>query len=230
MTTQFTRAGGIGAIGFATMIVLGNVITVPAGHPSPGADPGAATEFASAHGGLMQWSSALTPIAWFGAVLFAAAALAVLWPQERRRGEAWSLVGAGGLLLQTAVFAGLIATRLAVVQQPGEATSLWPLQDALLTINGTFLALALVGLSIAGSRCGLIPRWHRLLGLAAAGLTFSSAVLTPLVISRGGVFGLIGLTGWLLWVVWLVAYGTALIKHAPRLQPASAPQSSVTVR
>ncbi len=128
-------------------------------------------------------------------MLFAAGALTVLWPLERQRGEAWSLVGAAGLLLQTAVFVGVIATRLAVVQQPSTATALWPLQDALLTISGTFLAVALIGLSIAGFRCGLIRRWHQRLGFAAATLTFASAVLTPLVIDRGGVFGLIGLAG-----------------------------------
>jgi hypothetical protein len=89
------------------------------------------------------------------------------------------------------------------------------LQDALLTINGTFLALALTGLSIAGYRCGLIPRWHQRLGFAAATLTFASAVLTPLVIDQGGLLGLIGLTGWLLWVTWLLAYGTALIRRTP---------------
>ncbi|MFC9689176.1 hypothetical protein ACFTSF_11595 [Kribbella sp. NPDC056951] len=217
MTTQFNRIGGSGAIGFATMIVLGNLITVPAGHPSPGADPAEASRFVADHGGLVQWSSALTPIAWFGIVLFAAGAFVVLWPLERRRGEAWSVVGVAGLLLQTAVFVGVIGARLAVVQQPGEASALWPLQDALLTINGTFLAVALIGLSIAGFRCGLIRRWHQLLGFAAATPTFASAVLTPLVIDRGGVFGLIGLTGWLLWVAWLLAYGTALIKHRPQL-------------
>lgn len=215
MTTQFTRVGGIGAIGFATMIVLGNLITVPAGHPSPGADPAEATAFIAGHDELLQWSSALTPIAWFGVVLFAAGVFSVLWPLERRRGEAWSVVGVAGLLLQTAVFAGVVATRLAVVQQPGEAPALWPLQDALLTINGTFLALALTGLSIAGFRCGLIQRWHQLLGFTAAALTFASAVLTPLVIDQGGIFGLIGLTGWLLWVIWLLAYGTALIRRTP---------------
>ncbi|WP_328994362.1 hypothetical protein OG394_07970 [Kribbella sp. NBC_01245] len=213
MTSQFNRVGGFGAIGFATTIVLANLITIPAGHPTSGAELDEVTAFFADHGGLVGLSSALTPIAWFCVVLFAAGAFATLWPQERERNEAWSVVGVAGLLLQTAVFVGVISTRVALVQQPEQAAALWPLEDALLTINGTFLALALTGLSIAGLRCGLIRPWQRTLGFTAAALTLLSAVLTPLVVARGGVFGLIGLAGWLLWVVWLFSYGTALIKR-----------------
>ncbi|ADB35737.1 hypothetical protein Kfla_6745 [Kribbella flavida DSM 17836] len=216
MTRQFTRIGGLGAIGFAATIVVANLLVVPAGFPTPGADVAEAAAFLADHGGLVDLSSALTPIAWFCIVLFAAGAFAVLWPQERRRNEAWSVVGAAGLLLQTAVFVGVIAVRLALVQQPDQAAALWPLQDALLTINGTFLALALTGLSVAGLRCGLIRRWHYTVGLIAATLTFGSAILTPLVIDRSGPLGLIGLAGWLLWVVWLVAYGIALWRLGSR--------------
>lgn len=216
MTSHFNRVGGFGAIGFATAIVLANLITIPAGHPKPGAELVDATAFFADHGDLVGLSTALTPIAWFCVVLFAAGAFATLWPHERQRNEAWSVVGVAGLLLQTAVFVGVVSTRVALVQQPEQAAALWPLQDALLTINGTFLALALTGLSIAGFRCGLIRPWQRTLGFAAAVLTLLSAVLTPLVVARSGALGLIGLAGWLLWVVWLVSYGTALIKRGSR--------------
>jgi hypothetical protein len=84
--------------------------------------------------------------------------------------------------------------------------------DALFTLNGTFLALALVGLSLSGVRSRLIRPWHAALGLVSAALQFASAAATPLVIAGTGLLGLLGLAGWLLWVVWIVAYGIALIR------------------
>ena len=94
----------------------------------------------------------------------------------------------------------------------GANTGLWALHDALFTLNGTFLALALVGLSLGGLRTGLIRPWHGRWGLVSAALLFASAVLTPLVLDRVGPLGLLGLTGWLMWVVWIVVYGIVLMR------------------
>ncbi|GGW77955.1 hypothetical protein [Streptomyces caelestis] len=80
----------------------------------------------------------------------------------------------------------------------------------------TFLALALVGLSVGGLRAGLIRPWHGRWGLVAAALLFGSAVLAPLVIDHTGPLGLLGLVGWLMWVVWIVVYGVVLMRRAPR--------------
>lgn len=124
------------------------------------------------------------------------------WPVERRRGEAWSLLGFGGLILQNATFAVVITARLALasVADRGEdaVASRWALHEGAFALNGTSLAIALLGLSIAGLRSGLIARWHAGLGLVEAGLLVASATLAAVVV--GGGLGLLGLTGWLLWV------------------------------
>jgi hypothetical protein len=225
----FSRVSGLGGIGFAVMIVLGNAVLLPAGLPLTGAETGEVVAFLAAGGGAVGVTSALTPVTWALATLFGAGAVSVLWPSERSRGEAWSLVGFAGLILQNGTFAGVIAIRLALAtaatgsELDTTATAgLWALHDALFTLNGTFLALALVGLSVGGLRAGLIRRWHGGLGLLSAALLFSSATLAPLVIDHAGPLGLIGLAGWLLWVVWLVRYGAALIGSggpAAELQP-----------
>lgn len=143
--------------------------------------------------------------------------MAVLWPSERERGEAWSLAGLAGLVLQNGAFAAVIALRLALAstagRDDGATAGLWALHDALFTLNGTFLALALLGLTLAGLRSGLVRRWHGGLGLLSAALLFTSATLTPLVTDHAGPLGLLGLTGWLLWVVWLVVYGISLARN-----------------
>ncbi|MGW0476565.1 2-oxoglutarate/malate transporter [Streptomyces coeruleorubidus] len=217
---DFARISGAAALGFALLIVAGNVILVPAGLPRTGAGIGEVDGFFRAHGGLVGLGSALTPAAWVLATLFGAGAVRALWRSERNRGEAWALLGFAGLVLQNAVFTGVVAIRLALASTAadgiGADTSLWALHDALFTLNGTFLALALLGLSVGGLRGGLIRPWHGRWGLVAAALLFGSAVLAPLVVDHAGPLGLLGLAGWLMWVVWLVVYGVVLIRRAPQ--------------
>jgi hypothetical protein len=220
-TMGFSRITGIAALGFAITIVLANAIMVPAGLPLTGAEIGEVTAFFGAEGDVVAIASALTPAAWLLATVFGAGAVSALRRFERGRGEAWSLVGFTGLALQNATFAAVIATRLALTstaaRDSATTAGLWVLHDALFTLNGTFLALALLGLSVAGLRAALIRPWHGALGLASAALLFGSATLTPLVIDHAGPLGLLGLVGWLMWVAWIVAYGITLI----RLNPAS---------
>ncbi|MFF3442757.1 hypothetical protein [Streptosporangium sp. NPDC002721] len=225
----FSRITGIAALGFAATIVLANAIMVPAGLPLTGAEVGEVGAFFGTEGEVVAVASALTPAAWLLATLFGAGAVSALRCSERDRGEAWSLLGFTGLALQNVTFAAVIAIRLALTSTaggdgatagsaPGGVTGgLWALHDALFTLNGTFLALALLGLSVAGLRAGLVRPWHGTLGLASAALLFGSATLTPLVVDHAGPLGLLGLAGWLMWVVWIVAYGVTLI----RLNPAS---------
>lgn len=212
----FFRLSGIAALGFALLIVMGNVILVPAGLPRTGAGPDAVDAFFSTQGDLVGIGSVLTPAAWALATLFGAGAVRALWRSEHARNEAWSLLGFAGLVVQNAAFAGVVAIRLALASTAEDgrdaSAQLWALHDALFTLNGTFLALALVGLSVGGRHAGLVMPWHHALGLVSAALLFSSATLTPVVIDRTGPWGLLGLTGWLLWVAWLVAYGIALIR------------------
>lgn len=202
------------------MISLSNVIQVPAGLPVAGAGLDEVIAFFGTKGHIVGVGSALTPAAWVLATMFGAGVVSVLWGPERRRGEAWSLLGLAGLVLQNAAFAGVIAIRLALTStasgDKGATAGLWALHDALFALNATFLALALVGLSVGGLRAGLIPRWHGRLGLISAALLFASATLTTWFFGRSDAFGLLGLVGWLLWVVWIVAYGVTLIRLNPR--------------
>ncbi len=207
------RLGGLAGVGFATLIVLSNVILVPAGLPTTGTASAAVVEFFGTAAGAVGAATALTPLVWALATLFGAVAVAALWPAE----QAWSLVGFAGILLQNATFAGVMAIRLALSATDDHTATpgLWTLHDALFTLNGTFLALALTGLSVAGRRAGLIRPWHGRLGLVAATLLFASATLAPLVIDHSGPLGLLGLAGWALWVVWTACYGVVLTRAEP---------------
>jgi hypothetical protein len=209
---SFSQVSGLAAIGFAGLIVLANLIMVPAGLPVTGTEIGEVVAFFSANSGVVGIASALTPAAWVLATLFGAGAVVAVWRSERERGEAWSFVGLAGLILQNGTFAAVSAIRLALAHDV-TATGLWALHDALFTLNGAFLSLALIGLSISGLRARLIRPWHATSGLVAAVLLLSSATLTPLIIDHAGSLGLLGLVGWLIWVVWIVVYGVTLVRQ-----------------
>ncbi|MGX2998815.1 2-oxoglutarate/malate transporter [Streptomyces sp. JNUCC 64] len=219
-------AAGLAALGFALSITLGNAVLVPAGLPPTGSPLSEVTEFFADRGTAVALGSATAPAAWLCAALFGAGALAALRRHGRGRGEVGAVVGLVGLVLQNGAFAGVVALRLALASaglpDGTAARGLRALHDALFTLNGAFLATALVGLSAAGLRAGLLARWHGVLGLVAAALMFASATLTPLVIEDRGPLGLLGLAGWLLWVVWTGAYGVVLLR-LPRVPSRSAP-------
>lgn len=204
---------GLAGLGFAVVIVLANVVLVPAGLPRTGAEPGQVAAFFAATGDIVGIASMFVPVAWVLAVLFGAGAVAAVRAFDTPGGEAWALTGFAGLVLQNTTFTAVVAIRLALAATAGEgAAVLWALHDALFTLNGTFLATAMLGLSVAGLRAGLIRPWHGVLGLCAAALQFTSAVLTSLIMGGGGPLGLLGLAGWLMWVVWIAGYGIVLIR------------------
>ncbi|MEV6558380.1 hypothetical protein AB0M22_21895 [Nocardia sp. NPDC051756] len=215
----FARIGGLAALGFAVGIVGANLILQPAGLPVVGADIGEVDTFFTAKSGPAGFAAGFMPFAWVCAIVFGAAAVAVIWPRERAEGSAWSLVGLAGLLLQNAIFVGVGAVRLALSatsdHTPAGTAGLWAFHNALFSLNGAFLATALVGLSIGGLRTGLIRRWHAIIGLVAAAGQFVAATITPLIIDHANPLALISLVSWLLWVVWIVTYGVTLL----RLQP-----------
>ncbi|MFI9403789.1 hypothetical protein [Nocardia sp. NPDC052316] len=220
----FARIGGLAGLGFALIIVGANLILEPAGMPPVGADISDVNAFFTTKAGLTQLSSALTPAAWVCATVFGAAAVATIWPRERAAGSAWALVGFAGLLLQNATFLCVVAIRLTLSATADHAPTdgLWAFHNALFVLNGTFLATALLGLSLGGLRTNLIPRWHAILGsIAAAGL-FTSATLTPLVMDHPSPLALLSLISWLLWVVWIVTYGITLLRLHPTHHLASA--------
>ncbi|MFI6165647.1 hypothetical protein ACIBCN_02565 [Nocardia sp. NPDC051052] len=216
----FSRIGGLAGLGFALIAVGANLILEPAGMPRVGADIGAVNTFFTTEAVPAQLSSACTPAAWLCMIVFGAAAVAIIWPRERAAGSAWSLVGFAGLLLQTGTFVCVVAIRLALSatadHTPAATAGLWAMHNALFTVNGLFLATAMLGLSLGGLRTGLIRRWHAILGLTAATGQFVSATLTPLIIDHPNPLALLGLVTWLMWAAWLGAYGIILF----RLQPA----------
>jgi hypothetical protein len=215
MVCQVNYLGGVAAIGFAALIALVNLILVPAGFPTPGADIDRVTQYFSGKRVALAISSAACPTAWTVAVMFGAATVVAVQARGSDQGTVWALGGLAGLILQTSAFVVVIGLRLALDRTRGAgAQTLWAVHEAVFTLNGAFLALAMIGLSLAGRSAGLVGPWHAAIGFISAALLFTSTTLSPLAIQRGSRLGLMGLAGWLVWVVWLVWYGVAFLTEA----------------
>ncbi|SEF18898.1 hypothetical protein [Jiangella alba] len=228
----FSRIGGWAALGFAVLLAGTNLILAPTHLPLIGDPVDEVADYFGSHAGIIGFSGTLAVIAWLLAVLFGAAVVAAVWPSERARGEAWSLVGIAGLVLQNATFTVFTATRLALTGTASDApatNALWTLNEALFAFNGTFLATAMLGLSVAGLRSGLIRSGHAVLGFTAGTLQLSSALLLPLVFDDPGAADLLGLAGWLLWVVWIAWYGIVLLRtRTSSAEPSRATEPAVS--
>lgn len=207
-----SRISGVAAIGFVVTVVAATAILQSAGLPATDAEPDEVAVFFADQATPVGISSALAPLAWVLLSLFGVGAVARIRPSERAQGEAWSLVGLIGVVMNAAFFGGAVVTQLAMAIGGGTDV-LWPLHNVFFAINGVALATAMVGFSIGGLRTGTIAAWHGAVGLTAAVLQLAQAMLTPATLGGGpGLGAVLGLVGFVLWLVWLVTFGAVLLR------------------
>ena len=216
---RFSRLAGAAGIGFVAVLIVANALLTAAGFPTP-SEPASideiATVFATGSGPL-RTASALLPAAWLLATIFAVGVCARLHRDRPAPADPWSLIGVAGVLMQSVVFTGVEATRLALLaaarHDADGIAGLWGLHTALFGFNQVFLSTALIGLTVAGARAGAIARWHAATGFLAAALLFVSATASPYGVGDVNPLAVLGLAGWILWLVWIVAYSIVLMRR-----------------
>lgn len=211
-----SRLAGAAALAFVSIVLAANIILRAAGLPASDAGSDVVSAFVAGHATQVGIASALAPLAWLALTVFGVGATARVWRGEQSRGEVWSLVGVVGIGMQNVLFAGVVATQVAMLA-PGPTAALWNLHNALFSLNGITLAMTLLGFSIGGLRTATMRRWHGGLGLVAAVLLLASSMLTPVALSGGAqVVGVAGFVGFVLWLVWLTAFGMVLLRDRHR--------------
>jgi len=209
-----SRLAGAAALAFVPVAAAATGILRSAGLPATSAGPAEVAAFYAGQPISVGIASALAPLAWLLLVLFGAGAVGRLRPAEAAQGEAWSLVGLAGIVMQNVLFAGSVAAQIALLAGAPAGGGLWQLHNALFSLNGIALAIAMLGFSISGLRTGTLAGWHVTVGLVAATLQLISSALTPVSLSGGPAgFALVGLVGFLLWLVWLVTFGVVLLRE-----------------
>ena len=207
---SYQRLAGIGGICFVVVVVIANIIL---GATSPPAYDASVEEIASYYAknkAAIKVAVLLTPVGWALLAVFASGVFLIVRPIESERGEAWSVLGLIGVILQNATFAVVIGTDVALVLQadaladsPGATRALWILQKAMFHLNGAWLGLALIGFALGALRAGLTPKWQGFGGLIGGVIAIIGAI--PVVAVAGGsalfVIGLIGFLSWQLWLL-----------------------------
>lgn len=211
-----TSLAGAGGIGFVALGVLTNIGYLRGGLPAPGSGKPLkeVTDALAAMGDRLKRPSVLVPATWLFLTFFAAGLLSALWRGEART-DGWALAGFAGVLMQNATFMVVEALRFgaasAAVHHRGSVPGLWAVTNVLFGFNQAFLAIALLGFTVAGSSLDFIPTWHAWLGYASTALLFVSSAAAPYNVDGTNRIAITGLIGWLGWATWIVAYGVALL-------------------
>jgi hypothetical protein len=214
---SFTGLAGLGGIGFVLVGIAINIVYVRARLPLPmsGRSLDEVTDDFATVGDALKRPSVLAPATWLFLTLFAAGLLAVLWRDGSETGT-WALVGFAGVLMQNVTFTCVEALRFgmasAAVHDRVSVAGLWGLGNVLFGFNQLFLAMALLGFTVAGAGAGLVPAWHAWLGYASAALLFLSSSASPYNVDGTNRIALVGLIGWLGWVTWIVSYSIVLLR------------------
>lgn len=208
-----TSLAGAGGIGFVVLAVVVNVLYARGGLPLPGRSLAEATGALAAVGDRLRKPSVVAPATWVCTTVFAAGLLAVMWRGEAET-DAWVVVGFAGILMQNATFTVVEALRFgmaAEAEHGGSLAGLWAFSNVLFGFNQVFLAIALLGFTVAGSDLGLVPDWHTWLGYLSAALLFISSSASPYNADGTNRIALTGLVGWLGWAAWIVAHSITLL-------------------
>ncbi len=215
------RLGGLAGLGFIALVGSVNIILGAAGMPQPGASRADVEEFFATNADTVAFTSSIATLVWLCLPVFAAGLVSRLRQAPPERVESWPLLGLAAVLMQNAIFVGVVGTQIVLtnIGVSGDAGwAIWQLHNALFTLNGSSLALILVAFSVAGLRAGLIRRWHGRLGLTAAAILAVSSFTTPYHHDTP-VLGMIGLVGFVGWLTWVTTYSIVLLRGTATVAP-----------
>ncbi|MGK8523769.1 hypothetical protein ACRS6B_20505 [Nocardia asteroides] len=214
---DFTTVAGVGGIGFVAAAITVNLLYMRARLPLPvsAARIEAVEEAFAALGDAVKRPSTLAPATWLCLTVFAAGLLSVTW-RDGHGAQAWALVGFAGILMQNATFTVIEALRFgmaaAAAHRRGTTAGLWGTSNVLFGFNQVFLAMALLGFSVAGAEIGLLSGWPAWLGYLSAALLFVSSSAGPYNVDGTNRIAVTGLIGWLGWTAWIIACSVALLR------------------
>lgn len=170
------QAAGVSALVFAAAVVLMNIMLIVGGVPHTAGYDNRVVAAYSAHRALLTVAAALGPVAWIATSVLGAATVVAAQRANSDTELFWALLAFAGLLSQNVVSTVVVAIRLAMVgADRASAGALWPLHQTLFTLNGAFLSLALLGLTLTHHGDGGLSV-HTALGMTGAGLLFVSAM------------------------------------------------------
>jgi hypothetical protein len=211
-----SRWAGLGALAFAVIVVLQNVIR---GGSAPTNDASARevlTHYAD-HRSTTAVLAGMFVVAGTGLAVFLGGAMRRLTAGGR---PGWAYTGYAGAMGVLVLFGSVVGAEqaLSVVAtgdhpDTGAISALWALHNGLFSVLFLFIAVALLGLSRAGVAAGVTPPVFERLGPVGAGLLAVAAVAGP-SIAAGDAMALFGLgaLGFVAWLAFLFTTGLRLVR------------------
>jgi hypothetical protein len=210
------RAAGIGALAFAAIVVLQNVVR---GASAPANDATGAQVLAhyADHRAITVILATTFVLGAVGLAVFLGGSMRRLLDGGR---PGWAFTGAIGAVGIMTVFAVLLGTEeaLSVVatgNEPNLASidALWALHNSVFTVLLLSVGVALLGLGRAGVAAGITPPVFERLAPAGCALLALASAAGPFIAAGDAmpVFGL-GALGFLIWLAFLATTGRRLVR------------------
>jgi hypothetical protein len=217
---DYRRWGALGGIVFATLVVTVNVIIGSSAKPGATASASEVAGWYAVNSSVPTIVSVLAPIIWISLAVFAVGMLA--YTRSRRDGvNPWAVVAIAGVIMQNAVFSGVVATdsilatrATELAAQPQFTALLWDLNHAAMTLNHASLVIAAGGLALAVLTSRVAPAWLSTLGLVAAGLFALSAVqVVPAL--QASPTSLVVFPAFFAWVAFVTIASVTMLRRSP---------------
>lgn len=211
-----SRAAGIGAITFAAVVLVQNVIRGASAPANDAAIPDVLRHYAD-HRGITIVLVATFIVSATALFTFLGGVWRRLQDGPRPGMAAAGLLGAIGVI---GLFGVVVGAEQALSVAAGRDTpsesaidALWSLHNGAFSVLSLSLAVALFGLAKAGVAAGITPAVYERLAPIGAGLLVVSATAGPLIAAGEAmpVFALGGI-GFLIWLSFLVATGRRLVR------------------
>ena len=210
------RAAGVGALAFAAIVVLQNVVRGAAAPANDATGKEVLAHYAD-HRAITVVLASTFVLSAVGLAVFLGGVMRRLLAGDR---PAWAYTGAVGAIGIMTVFAVLVGTEeaLSVVatgSEPNVASieALWALHNSVFTVLLLSVGVALLGLARAGVAAGITPRAFDRLAPVGCALLALAAAAGPFIAAGDAmpVFGL-GAAGFLIWLAFLVTTGRRLVR------------------
>src|SRR5688572_3080189 len=106
------RLGGLAGLGFVALVGSVNIILGSAGLPQAGASRSEVEDFFASSSDAVVLASSIATLVWLCLPEFAAGLVTRLRRAPAEEVEAWPLLGLGAVIMQNAIFAGVVGTQV----------------------------------------------------------------------------------------------------------------------
>ena len=213
---DFRRVAGFAGLTFAASVLLLNGLRVASGRPLGGATMSEITAYLVEHGDILRLASIIAPLPMISLPVFAAGVL-ISTRDAAGRVNGWAVAGVAGAVMNTSVFAGVLATD-AILGARSSTLDLVPQYTQVLwDLNLVSFALAIgaVGLTLGGLGFAVLTSGTSI-GLGRLSVVGAVFLLAGAVQSQAALQGsptfFIALPGALIWLAFLLIVSVRMIR------------------